>query len=137
MAGGAAASMATPASGVVGFSKETSSELAMVVSRNSKDLVEVIKELDDYFLKAADAGSHVSFLLQVPTSGFSDHSKASKFTCMSQILGCFCLVGVLILVCVWYHGGYARIIATHRDFTETTRRLYSVTSVKSRTVILI
>jgi hypothetical protein len=103
MAGGAAASMATPASGVVGFSKETSSELAMVVSRNSKDLVEVIKELDDYFLKAADAGSHVSFLLQVPTSGFSDHSKASKFTCMSQILGCFCLVGVLI------YGRYARI----------------------------
>lgn len=79
MAGGAAASMATPSSGVVGFSKETPSELAMVVSRNSKDLVEVIKELDDYFLKAADAGSHVSFLLQVPTSGFSDYSKASKF----------------------------------------------------------
>ncbi|KAI5438736.1 protein ALTERED PHOSPHATE STARVATION RESPONSE 1 [Lathyrus oleraceus] len=78
MAGGAAASMATPSSGVVGFSKETPSELAMVVSRNSKDLVEVIKELDDYFLKAADAGSHVSFLLQVPTSGFSDYSKASK-----------------------------------------------------------
>ncbi|KAK7256113.1 hypothetical protein RIF29_29547 [Crotalaria pallida] len=48
----------------------------MVVSRNSKDLVEVIKEHDDYFLKAANAGAKVSFLLQVPTAGFSDHTKA-------------------------------------------------------------
>lgn len=80
MAPGAAASVTAPPSMVSGFSKETnpSSELAMVVSRNSKDLVEVIKELDDYFLKAADAGAHVSFLLEVPSSGFSDHNKASK-----------------------------------------------------------
>ncbi|KAL2988265.1 hypothetical protein AAZX31_11G076500 [Glycine max] len=73
----AAASVTAPPSAVSGFSKETPSELAMVVSRNStKDLVEVIKELDDYFLKAADAGSHVSLLLEVPKSGFSDNSKA-------------------------------------------------------------
>ncbi|KAG4973447.1 Nitrate regulatory gene2 protein [Glycine soja] len=75
----AAASVTAPPSAVSGFSKETPSELAMVVSRNStKDLVEVIKELDDYFLKAADAGSHVSLLLEVPKSGFSDNSKACK-----------------------------------------------------------
>ncbi|KAK7406835.1 hypothetical protein VNO78_08469 [Psophocarpus tetragonolobus] len=75
----AAASVTPPPSVVSGFSKETPSELAMVVSRNStKDLVEVIKELDDYFLKAADAGSHVSLLLEVPNSGFSDNSKACK-----------------------------------------------------------
>lgn len=75
----AAASVTAPPSVVSGFSKETPSELAMVVSRNStKDLVEVIKELDDYFLKAADAGSHVSLLLEVPNSGFSDNSKACK-----------------------------------------------------------
>ncbi|KAL2348630.1 hypothetical protein Fmac_002630 [Flemingia macrophylla] len=74
----AAASVTAPPSSVSGFSKETPSELAMVVSRNGKDLVEVIKELDDYFLKAADAGSHVSLLLEVPNSGFSDNSKACK-----------------------------------------------------------
>ncbi|TKY70322.1 hypothetical protein E2542_SST06612 [Spatholobus suberectus] len=74
----AAASVTAPPSVVSGFSKETPSELAMVVSRNTKDLVEVVKELDDYFLKAADAGSHVSLLLEVPSSGFSDNSKACK-----------------------------------------------------------
>lgn len=75
----AAASVTAPPSVVSGFSKETPSELAMVVSRNStKDLVEVIKELDDYFLKAADAGSHVSLILEVSNSGFSDNSKACK-----------------------------------------------------------
>ncbi|KAF7809636.1 Nitrate regulatory gene2 protein [Senna tora] len=74
-----AASMAAPPSVVSGFSKETpSSDLAMVVSRNSKDLVEVIKELDDYFLKAAEAGDHVSFLLEVPRSGFSNQTKTSR-----------------------------------------------------------
>lgn len=97
MAAGAAASMAAPASsGVVrGFCKETpSSELAVVVSRNTKDLVEVIKELDDYFLKAADAGAHVSLLLQVPSSGFSDHSKTSKphHACHKFWVGYFCEV---------------------------------------------
>lgn len=71
---------APPSSVVSGFSKEApSSDLAMVVSRNTKDLVEIIKELDEYFLKAADAGKHVSFLLEVPTtSDFSDQTKGSK-----------------------------------------------------------
>lgn len=69
-----AASTAAPLSVVSGFSKESgapTSELAMVVSRNAKDLVEIIKELDEYFLKAADAGGLLSLLLEVPTPGFS------------------------------------------------------------------
>lgn len=69
-----AASTAAPPSVVSGFSKESgapTSELAMVVSRNAKDLVEIIKELDEYFLKAADAGELLSLLLEVPTPGFS------------------------------------------------------------------
>ncbi|KAI4327758.1 hypothetical protein L6164_020183 [Bauhinia variegata] len=70
-----AASMTAPPSVVSGFSKETTSELAMVVSRNTKDLVGVIKELDDYFLKAADAGGQISALLEVPTSGLSNENK--------------------------------------------------------------
>ncbi|KAF4373834.1 hypothetical protein F8388_007740 [Cannabis sativa] len=69
-----AASTAAPPSVVSGFSKESSSELAMVVSRNSKDLVEIIKELDEYLLKAAEAGSQLSALLEVPSSGFSTQS---------------------------------------------------------------
>lgn len=66
-----AASLAAPPSVVSGFSKDTTvSDLPLVVSRNSKELVEIIKELDEYFLKAADAGSHLSFLLEVPTCNF-------------------------------------------------------------------
>ncbi|KAM2589147.1 hypothetical protein TB1_046105 [Malus domestica] len=64
-----AASTVELSSVVSGFSKEsgtTTSELAMVVSRNAKDLVEIIKELDEYFLKAADAGRMLSLLLEVP-----------------------------------------------------------------------
>lgn len=73
-----AASVTAPPSMLSRFSKETPSDLAMVVSRNTKDLVEIIKELDDYFLKAAEAGGHVSMLLEVPTTGFSNQSKESK-----------------------------------------------------------
>lgn len=71
-----AASTTPPPSAVSGFSKETTntSELVMVVSRNSKDLVEIVKELDEYFLKAADAGGEVSSLLEVSSSSFSSRS---------------------------------------------------------------
>lgn len=71
-----AASTVAPPSVVSGFSKDSSSELAMVVSRNSssKDLVEIIKELDEYLLKAADAGAQLSSLLEVPSSGFTGQS---------------------------------------------------------------
>ncbi|KAM1681774.1 hypothetical protein ACFX2K_039275 [Malus domestica] len=64
-----AASMAKPPSVVSGFSKKsgtTTSELAMVVSRNAKDMVEIIKELDEYFLKDVDVGGMLSLLLEVP-----------------------------------------------------------------------
>ncbi|KAK9129447.1 hypothetical protein Sjap_009934 [Stephania japonica] len=64
------ASVAAPPSVVSGSSKDTSTtELAMVVSRSSKDLVEIIKELDEYFLRAADLGGHVSLLLENLSSG--------------------------------------------------------------------
>ncbi|EXC35329.1 hypothetical protein L484_026653 [Morus notabilis] len=52
-----------------------SSELAVVVRGNStKDVVEIMKELDEYLLKAAEAGSQLSLLLEVPSSGFSSAS---------------------------------------------------------------
>ncbi|KAG1359430.1 putative Nitrate regulatory gene2 protein [Cocos nucifera] len=38
----------------------------VVVPRSRKDLSEIVKELDEYFLKAADAGSRVSVLLEAP-----------------------------------------------------------------------
>lgn len=75
-----AASTAAPPSVVSGFSKDSeASSMAMVVSRNAKDLVEIIKELDEYFLKAADAGGNLSFLLEVPTPGFSSQINGGKF----------------------------------------------------------
>ncbi|KAL3630120.1 hypothetical protein CASFOL_023104 [Castilleja foliolosa] len=55
-----------------------SSELAMVVSTKSKDLVEIIQELDDYFLKAANAGSPLSLLLEVPVSNFTPHTSSGR-----------------------------------------------------------
>ncbi|GMI86347.1 Altered Phosphate Starvation Response 1 [Hibiscus trionum] len=71
-----AASVAPPPSVVSGtFSKDTGSELAMVVSRNSKELVEIAKEVDEYFLKAAGAGNHLSLLLEVSDSNFPSQSK--------------------------------------------------------------
>ncbi|XP_043709295.1 protein ALTERED PHOSPHATE STARVATION RESPONSE 1 [Telopea speciosissima] len=73
-----AASVAAPPSVVSGYSKDSTSELAMVVSRNSKDLVEIIKELDEYFLKAADAGSHVSLLLEVSNFSLSTQKTTGK-----------------------------------------------------------
>lgn len=65
----AAANVAATPSVVSGFSKE--SEMAVVVSRQGKELVEIIKELDEYFLRAADAGGFVSGSLEVRS--FSNH----------------------------------------------------------------
>ncbi|CAA6663223.1 unnamed protein product [Spirodela intermedia] len=68
----APANAAPPPSSVVGgfsISEDSASELAMVVSRNKKSLSEIVKELDDYFLKAADAGNRVSAFLEAPTCG--------------------------------------------------------------------
>ncbi|KAF6170806.1 hypothetical protein GIB67_015758 [Kingdonia uniflora] len=74
------ASIAPPPSivSVSTLSKDTTSELALVVSRNSKDLVEIIKELDEYFLKAADVGNHVSALLEASSSSFSNQRTTCK-----------------------------------------------------------
>lgn len=56
-----------------------SSELAVVVSTKGKDLVEIIQELYDYFVKAANAGGQLSMLLEVPTSGFDRQASMGKF----------------------------------------------------------
>lgn len=53
---------------VSGDSKDAAIEPETAVSMNSKDLAEIIKEIDEHFVKAADAGSHVSFLLGAPSS---------------------------------------------------------------------
>ncbi|RDX92320.1 Nitrate regulatory gene2 protein, partial [Mucuna pruriens] len=45
-------------------------------SNNDNHFFQVIKQVHQYFLKAADAGTNVSLLLQVPNSAFSTHSKA-------------------------------------------------------------
>ncbi|XP_058090929.1 protein ALTERED PHOSPHATE STARVATION RESPONSE 1 [Magnolia sinica] len=84
-----AAVVTTTPSIVSGYSKEEAgSELALVVSRNTgKDLVEIIKELDEYFLKAADAGSHVSLLLEATSSGFSSQRTTGKVYNYGRSLG--------------------------------------------------
>lgn len=51
-----------------------STELA-IVPRNRKDLGEIAKEVDDYFLKAADAGAELSAILEVSSRGFSTETK--------------------------------------------------------------
>lgn len=77
-----AASVAAPPSAVSQFSKETTStsELAVVVSTKGKDLVEIIKELDEYFLNAADAGAQLSLLLEVPNCAFSEQRSSGMYT---------------------------------------------------------
>jgi hypothetical protein len=96
-----ATASATPQRSVIsGFSKDTvttttTSELAMVVARNGKDLVEIVKELDEYFLKAAEAGGQVSSLLEVSSSTFSSQSsKEGKSFFFCLFFRCFLKVGV-------------------------------------------
>nr|GLL19149.1 uncharacterized protein LOC109167680 [Ipomoea trifida] len=75
------ASVTAPPSVVSQYSKDTTattSDLAVVVSTKSKDLVEIIKELDEYFLKAANAGAQLSLLLEVPTGTISDQRSSGK-----------------------------------------------------------
>ncbi|KAF5798565.1 putative nitrate regulatory gene2 protein [Helianthus annuus] len=78
-----AASVAAPPSAVSGFSKisvstGTTSEMAVVVSTKVKDLVEIIKELDEYFLQAADSGGKLSALLEVPACTFPGQGSSGK-----------------------------------------------------------
>ncbi|XP_051114687.1 protein ALTERED PHOSPHATE STARVATION RESPONSE 1-like [Andrographis paniculata] len=56
----------------------TGSELAVVVSTKSKDLAEIIQELDDYFLQAANSGRPLSSLLEVPTGSFHSQTTSGK-----------------------------------------------------------
>lgn len=82
------ASVAAPPSMVSQYSKDTAttSDLAVVVSTKSKDLVEIIKELDEYFLKAANAGGQLSLLLEVPTGTLSDQrSSGISHTCFPYV----------------------------------------------------
>ncbi|RWW08402.1 hypothetical protein GW17_00028167 [Ensete ventricosum] len=74
----AAPAVVPPPSVLSGYSKESTSELAMVVvPRGKKDLSEIVKELDEYFLKATEAGSRVSFILEAPNSDFSSNQGLS------------------------------------------------------------
>lgn len=63
-------------------------EMAVVVSAKSKDLVEIIKELDEYFLKAAGSGNQLSFLLEVPSFSFSDQRSTGTFVVLDT---CVCM----------------------------------------------
>ncbi|KAL8046899.1 hypothetical protein ABFX02_08G204000 [Erythranthe guttata] len=73
-----AQSMAAPPSAITTTATTASSDLAVVVSTKSKDLVEIIKELDDYFLKAANAGGELSMLLEVPICSFNRQTSSAK-----------------------------------------------------------
>ncbi|KAF5768997.1 putative nitrate regulatory gene2 protein [Helianthus annuus] len=55
-----------------------SSEMAVVVAAKSKGLVEIVKELDEYFLRAADSGGKVSELLEVPVCSISSQGSSGK-----------------------------------------------------------
>ncbi|XP_071735311.1 protein ALTERED PHOSPHATE STARVATION RESPONSE 1-like isoform X1 [Rutidosis leptorrhynchoides] len=77
------ASVAAPPSAVSGFSKisgstGTTSEMAVVVSTRIKDLMEIIKELDEYFLQAADSGGKLSALLEIPACTFPGQGPSGK-----------------------------------------------------------
>ncbi|KAL6582756.1 hypothetical protein OROMI_004834 [Orobanche minor] len=75
------ANVVGPPSMVTATATETttnSTELAVVLSTKSKDLVEIIQELDDYFLKAANAAAPLSLLLQVPVSNFTSQTSSVK-----------------------------------------------------------
>nr|XP_043631290.1 protein ALTERED PHOSPHATE STARVATION RESPONSE 1-like isoform X2 [Erigeron canadensis] len=59
-------------------STATTSEMQVVVSTKIKDLMEIIKELDEYFLQAADSGGKLSALLEVPASTLPGQRSSGK-----------------------------------------------------------
>ncbi|EPS68914.1 hypothetical protein M569_05851, partial [Genlisea aurea] len=65
--------VSTPPSVITATAAATnsSSELAVVVSSTTKDLAQIIKELDEYFLKAANAGATLSLLFGLPSCSFN------------------------------------------------------------------
>ncbi|KAL8472463.1 hypothetical protein ACS0TY_029615 [Phlomoides rotata] len=72
----AAANVAHPPPAVTATA--ASSDLAVVESTKGKDMVVIIQELDDYFLKAANAGGPLSALLEVPICSFNRQSSLGK-----------------------------------------------------------
>ncbi|KZV16207.1 hypothetical protein F511_32238 [Dorcoceras hygrometricum] len=74
-----ARSVAAPPSVVTATATSNSSGLAVVVSTKSKDLVEIIEELNDYFAQAANAGGQLSSLLEVPTGLLSQQEFSGKY----------------------------------------------------------
>ncbi|XP_071731249.1 protein ALTERED PHOSPHATE STARVATION RESPONSE 1-like [Rutidosis leptorrhynchoides] len=81
-----AASVAAPPSVVSGVSN---CEMPVVVSSKSKDLMEIIKELDEYFLRAADSGGKLSALLEVPSSPFTEQTSFGKLNGYGKSLNPF------------------------------------------------
>ncbi|KAL3839064.1 hypothetical protein ACJIZ3_023655 [Penstemon smallii] len=73
-----ARSMTAPPSLITATATTSSSELAVVVSTKSKDLVEIIQELGEYFFKAAKVGGTISTLLEVPTCNINGQASTSK-----------------------------------------------------------
>ncbi|KAG6491099.1 hypothetical protein ZIOFF_052431 [Zingiber officinale] len=62
------------------YSNGSSNSLAMVVApRGKKDLSELVEELDEYFLKATEAGNDVSFILDGPKTYLGLSSKFGKY----------------------------------------------------------
>lgn len=79
-----------PAAGGAPPPSSGDSELALVVSRNNgKDLVGIIKELDEYFVRVADSGGELSKLLEVPAPGLPSVSKGGTFSSFSFRILCF------------------------------------------------
>ncbi|MQM11635.1 hypothetical protein Taro_044543 [Colocasia esculenta] len=64
------------------FSKDPTSELTMVVSRKRKDLAEIVRELDEFFDKAAEAGNLVAMLFETQNCQVSS-ARGQKGKCSS------------------------------------------------------
>ncbi|KAG9139644.1 hypothetical protein Leryth_018276 [Lithospermum erythrorhizon] len=95
--------VAPPPSGVSEYSKDNTSttttttaagaenEVAQVESTKIKEIEEIMKELDECFLKAADSGGPPSLLLEVPTCAFPDQKSSGKFNLAKwNAFGNFC-----------------------------------------------
>lgn len=70
-----------------------------MVSTKGKDLVEIIRELDDYFMKAANAGGELSMLLEVPICNFDRQSSSGDLEFYNLCNSCM-IVKTLLLECL-------------------------------------
>lgn len=88
-----------PPSVLSGYSKDTSgsTDLAMVKSTNGKNIFDIIKEVDDYFLKAADAGAELSAILEVTSPIVSTtQTKGGIYLLIRGFLDFVCQICVVI-----------------------------------------